>query len=117
LPYILAFWCDADGEPRDPNVVFDRLCDSATVDGLAALPIADINSRFQSIFDTILSRSDDVAWEGGDDMFLLETGNQHVFLVAGHSTNTDHYNTAIDIMKEFGCPLYDPQTETRNSLK
>jgi hypothetical protein len=118
MPYILAFWRDADDERRNPGRVYDALCDSKAVDGLATLPITDMQQRLRDVFDPILPRSDPYAWEGADgvDMFLVESGPQHLFVVAGHSTSTDHYNTMIDIMKEFGCPLFDPQTNMRYLL-
>lgn len=113
MPYVLAFWRDADDRPRDPNAVYDAICDGQIVDGLATLPIADIVQRVRDTFDPILPRADDVAWEAGQDMFMLERGAQHILFVAGHSTSTDHHNTMIDVMKTFGCPLYDPQTQKR----
>jgi hypothetical protein len=118
MPYTLAFGRDGEGDngTSDPGATYDALCDGADVHGLAELSIEKIQQKFYDAFDSIIPRIDDVAWESSADMFMLEPGRKHVFVVSGHSTNTDHYNTMIDIMKEFGCPLYDPQTGTRYQL-
>jgi hypothetical protein len=113
MPYILAFWRQVDGESRDPGEVYDAICDGKPVDGLVTLPIADITQAFRDAFDAVLSRNGVHTWEGGEDSFLLETGAQHVFVVAGFKADVDHLDNVIDLMKRFACILYDPQGDYR----
>jgi hypothetical protein len=112
MSYNLAFWRYRDNHPHDHNATYDSLMDGKRLDFIESLPIALIRTRIAEVFDGLMKREAD-AWENGDGAFMLETSAQFVVFVCTHSTNTDYFNMMIDIMKEFECPLYDPQTEVR----
>ena len=116
MGYQLVFWREEVpcGKPSD---TYARLMEEISVSGLASIPTEPIVLRIASAFSEGIEGVSDgfgMSWVAEDDAssFQVETSAQHV-LVELRPLNRDIANTIIDIATEFGCPLYDPQTDER----
>lgn len=113
MSYDINFWKYKEGVYLDNHEVYAAACcDGKTVDGLEELPIDAILQRVAKTFSswTCLGPKD-YEKEGGGS-FQIYTTEQIVRFDCYYVTGDD-MNRIIDIMLEFGCPLYDPQISTR----
>lgn len=109
----LAFWKYEDGVYLDNQEVYEKLCGGESPDGLAELPKEKIQSRVAEVFQE-WERIDDNSFDGGEKgSFTAEILPRGAIFECSFSTGYDVLNAIIDIMGEFGCPLYDPQISER----
>lgn len=109
----LAFWRYDNGTYLDNQMVYEEsCCEENPVDGLAALPISDILRRVDEVFNDY-DKLDGRNYESSKGSFSISATKQSVLFDCGWSMAESELNKIIDIMLEFGCPLYDPQIETR----
>ncbi len=109
----LDFWKYKEGVYLDNKAVYERVCcDGEEMEGLETLPISDIMKRVEQAFSD-WEKLDDKHYEhekrGGVELF---TTPQAVRFDC-YGLSYDDMNMIIDIMSEFGCPLYDPQVSER----
>ena len=124
MSYQLTFWKYNNGIYLDSKKVYNDSCiEYLKVDGLSALPvdkiINDIKNRHknwelmqESTLDGEKGTVYTFLFDKDNRAFEAEISEQSV-LFDCHGLDGDQMNELIDIMLEYGCCLYDPQTETR----
>jgi hypothetical protein len=121
LSYDLAFWCQHESEERPPAKLYEAFVDGQRVDGIPDLPVDEFLTRVLEAFPTATREpngvSEWVVWErpDGSASFQVEWTPQCV-RATFRPLNEDEANRLIDLANDFGCALYDPQTEERFSL-
>lgn len=115
MSYDLAFWREITPAGQ-PSEVYDQVIDDVDVDGLAALPLDQIKRRFTDTFPGIDDEGAEMTWEGDGSHFQLSWPPDPVnalLVSCGYQLPDDTMNRIIEIANEFGCALYDPQTDER----
>lgn len=110
----LDFWKYKDQAEHDDEKVYQTACcDGESVEELETLPVGDILKKIAEVF------ADWTASEGGKDFekeghgaFQIFTTEQIVRFDCYGMSEAD-MNLLVDILIDFGCPLYDPQISTR----
>ena len=108
----LAFWRYKNGETGDHTRIYEQICDGVLLDCLEQLPVDKIRGRIAEAFGGWTALDPDTYDKDGNAGFQIFTTPQGVVFNCGGMTG-DEMNLIIDIMLEFGCPLYDPQITTR----
>ncbi len=109
----LAFRKYEEGVYLDNQEIYEKLCDGENPDGLAELPKEKILSRVAEVFQKWERISED-SFDGGEKgSFTAEILPRGVIFECSFDMQFDALNVIIDIMGEFGCPLYDPQISER----
>jgi len=110
----LDFWKYKVGVPHDDGAVYQRACcDGELVEGLEELPIHQILAQVAAAF------SDWTVQDGGRDFEKAGRGAFQIFTTSQivrfdcYNMGQDDLNALMDVLLEFGCPLYDPQISTR----
>jgi hypothetical protein len=123
MSYDLYFWNQNAKCESNPNEVMEALNNGIDIIGLERLPTDDILKKIKQAFPEISENKTtnpstpmQLLWDSPKDnsCFLIDWSNYHIG-IEGHDVDGDIYNKIIDIMLEYNCPLYDPQTETRYS--
>ncbi len=110
----LNFWRYKEGASRDHERVYEAACcEGEQLEELEPLPVEDI---LKSIADAF---PDWAAGDNGRDFEKEDWGAFQIF-TTGQAVRFDCYamqeadmNTIMDILADYGCPLYDPQISTR----
>ena len=109
------FWKYKEGAAHDNKRVYESACcDGKIMDELESLPIEEIMNKITSVFSD-WEALDETHYENekeGKGAFEIFTTPQIVRFVCYGMQETD-MNALMDILIDFGCPLYDPQIETR----
>lgn len=118
MSYDLVFWRHRPGiTPPEPGDVYEGLCEGRTMDDLLEpVPREAVLEAVQAQFGDRFDREEQDLWMDKDGGFQVECHPTGILFLMGHRLSTDIYNEVIDVMATFGCPLYDPQTETRYRL-
>lgn len=112
----LAFWKYEDGIKLDARKVYEKSCVEGTeVEGLAMLPNDEILSKVKKTFMDY-ERLDDYNYGGLSGSFTIYVNPGSVVFDCSFRMNEAELNKIIDLMAEFGCPLYDPQIDVRFEL-
>ncbi len=109
----LNFWKYKEGAAHDDSRVYElACCDGGHMDVLEPLPIDEIIGKTAAVFS---------GWDSPDNChyekenrgaFEIFTTPQIVRFDCSGMLGED-MNALIDILAEFGCPLYDPQVPAR----
>ncbi len=108
----LVFWKYEDNVRLDDKKVYEKICDQEDIDGLLPLPINEILLQINSVFSRY-NKLDDYNFESANGSFTLYITERSVIFDCSWGLPEAELNKMIDIMNEFGCPLYDPQIEVR----
>ena len=118
MSYILAFWIQ-DPRPPDPQAVYEQLNDCLEVGEVEDLPTGQVLSRFQEVFpgSEVTPPSSEIPfhtidWDGPEGA-LQGCLTRQSLIVSAHGFPEESMNFLIDLAREFGAPLYDPQTGER----
>jgi len=114
MSYDLDFWKYKKGVSLDNQTVYLKACcDGENVDGLEDLPIDEILKKIDETFSS-WEKLDKESYENssGEGAFQIETTPQSVRFDC-YGVTEDDMNLIIEIMYDFGCPLYDPQVPER----
>ena len=110
----LNFWKYKENTAHDHETVYQTACcDGEIMEVLEILPIDDILKKVTNTF------SDWTIQDGGKDFEKKGHGAFQIFTTSQivrfdcYGMQGDDMNTLIDILLDFGCPLYDPQISTR----
>ena len=110
----LNFWKYKENTAHDHETVYQTACcDGEIMEVLEILPIDDILKKVTNTF------SDWTIQDGGKDFEKKGHGAFRIFTTSQivrfdcYGMQGDDMNTLIDILLDFGCPLYDPQISTR----
>jgi hypothetical protein len=121
MSYDLYFWNQNAKCESNPNEVMEALNNGNHIIGLEILPVEDILKKFKQAFPELSEHKTtnpsiplQLIWDSPkvNSCFLIDWSDYYIG-IEGHDVDGDIYNKIIDIMLEFKCPLYDPQTETR----
>ena len=109
----LAFWKYNNGIYLDNQKVYELSCvEGQMIDGLSMLPLRDILSRVNEIFNDY-DILDKYSYDSSKGSFTIIITEQSVLFDCSWNMPETELNKIIDIMLEFGCPFYDPQIMTR----
>ncbi len=110
----LDFWRYKDGVEHQNDIVYQTACcDGKLMESLDFLPIDQILKKISTVFSEWIIQDNGKNFEKeGHGAFEIFTTAQMVRLNCYHMQKTD-INSLIDILIDFGCPLYDPQISTR----
>lgn len=119
VSYDLVFWRYRPGTRRNPESVYQELMGGGAPDDLEELPVESIALSVLTAFPDATREprgldSEWINWASSDEKssFQVEWTTRHVH-VACRGVENETVNALIDILNEFGCPLYDPQTVER----
>jgi hypothetical protein len=110
MSYDLNFWKYKQNIYLNNQAVYEQCSDEQIVDGLENLPIDNIVADIANAFSNWNRVSSD-AWEG-KGAFQIFTTPQFVRINC-YGMESEDMNKFIDVMLEYGCPLYDPQVPQR----
>jgi hypothetical protein len=112
MSYDLDFWRYKPGVKLDHHKVYEQLSNGEQVVRFDDLPIELILSHIGQVFSE-WEKLDDRTFDGGDlGMFQVFTTAQF-FRVDCSGMDGEALSKIIDIGKQFGCSLYDPQVGKR----
>lgn len=112
MSYDLNFWNEPADFKEKPQNVYRSLSDGVPVDGLNQIDVCGFYKRIIQEFPSAEESHGFLNWEGESNSFQVSSSSQHVRIDCYGETG-EWMNVFIDIGKEFGCPLYDPQTNER----
>ncbi len=110
----LNFWKYKENAAHDNEMVYQTACcEGEWMDELETLPVDEILKKIASVFPdwTIQDGGKDFEKEG-HGAFQIFTTSQIIRFDCYGMLETD-MNSLMDILIDFGCPLYDPQISTR----
>lgn len=109
----LNFWRYKEGaNHNDSNIYKIACCDGRILKELEELPIDEILKKISFVFlDWTIQNGNDFEKEG-HGVFQIFTTSQIVRFDCYGMQERD-MNLIIDILIDFGCPLYDPQIPVR----
>ena len=110
-----SFWKYKEGAVRDNKRVYESACcDGNIMEELENLPIEEIMNKITSVFSDWTALTETLYENEKEDKgaFDIFTTSQIVRFACYGMWESD-INALIDIFIDFGCPLYDPQIETR----
>lgn len=110
----LNFWRYKAGADHDNEAVYQTACcDGERMEVLESLPISEIMEKVAAVFSDWTIQDDGKDFEKrGHGAFQIFTTPQIVRFDCYHMQEAD-MNALMDILFEYGCPLYDPQISTR----
>jgi len=118
VSYDLVFWRQDAAEDRPPQMLYEAFLERQRVEGIAELPVDAFLERLMQAFPSLVREPNgDGEWldwtsPDGRSGFQVEWTSQ-----CGWATlrplDEDCANRIIDVANDFGCALYDPQTDER----
>jgi hypothetical protein len=111
LSYDINFWKQERPLPLSPEEVYSRLNKREPVEGIAKLPVDEILARLKSAFpdfDPTVRFPDVRTSKGSIEFFWSEYHFR--FDIRGICGDCQKL---VDIMRDFDCPMYDPQANKR----
>ncbi|MFH6992960.1 hypothetical protein [Flavobacterium sp. FlaQc-48] len=112
MAYDLNFWKYKSNIYFDNQEVYKRCSEEEIVEGLEELPIDSIRKEIENEFSEW--KIDNDSWQNpsGKGAFQISNTTQFVRFDCYNMTGDD-MNRIIEVLLQFDCPLYDPQTSTR----
>ncbi len=113
MSYDIDFWKYKAGVPHDNGKVYEKVCcDGETLEELEDLPTDEILKKIESAFSD-WTKLDEFNYEkDGRGAFAVSVTPQTVRFDCCSMQESD-MNILMDIMIDFGCPVYDPQISER----
>ena len=109
----LNFWKYKEGVIHDHKRIYESACcDGETMEELEPLPLDEIFRQIASVFSDWTALDKNHYEKEGCGAFEIFTTSQIVRLDCYGMQEAD-MNSLMDILIDFGCPLYDPQISTR----
>ncbi len=109
----LNFWKYKEGVMHDDERIYRQACcDGELVAELESLPVDEILDKIASAFSDWTVRNKRDYEKEGRGAFEVFTTSQIVRFDC-YSMQEADMNSLMDLLIDFGCPLYDPQIETR----
>lgn len=109
------FWKYKEGVTHDNTRIYEQACcDGKLLEELESLPIDEIFNKIAFVFSdwTALDKRHYENEKEGKGAFEIFTTSQIVRFDCYGMLEAD-MNTLMDILIDFGCPVYDPQISTR----
>lgn len=109
----LDFWKYKKGQKVDYELVYQKACcDGEALDELEELPVQDILQRTEEVFADWVEIDPENYEKEGHGAFSIYTTPQ-IIRFDCYDMSGDDMSRMINIMREFNCPLYDPQLGER----
>lgn len=108
------FWRYKSGQYRDDHaaVYHTVCCDGNPLDCLETLPVDAIRRKLAETFADWDALDENNYEKAGAGAFEISMTPQSVRFNC-YSLSNDTMNLLLDVLLAFGCPLYDPQIDTR----
>lgn len=116
VSYDLSFWRQTSSVVGSPLEVYEQLNRGDTVPGLVPLPTDTIVGAVHRLFPDADRTAESLSWIDHDHGKSIHVtwSSQHVRVdLRPLEEQEDNANRIIDCLFEFGCALYDPQTDER----
>ena len=115
VSYDLVFWRQTPDEARLPKNIYEALMAGDEVRDLPELPVAQYISRILEVVPGAVLDETQIHWESQDQRAACVVGWSSRSVVVNLTGDWPHSlaNDFIDVGSEFGCALYDPQTDER----
>ena len=112
MSYNLSFWKYKENSYLDNHKVYETLCDEGNIEGLENVPVDEIREKIAKAFSD-WNKVDENSFENSNKgAFQITTTSQSV-MIDCYGMDGEDMNKFIDILFEYGCPLYDPQVGER----
>ena len=112
MSYNLSFWKYKENSYLDNHKVYETLCDEGNIEGLENVPVDEIREKIAKAFSD-WNKVDENSFENSNKgAFQITTISQSV-MIDCYGMDGEDMNKFIDILFEYGCPLYDPQVGER----
>ena len=109
----LNFWKYKERVTHDDDRIYRQACcDGELLEELESLPIDEILNKITSVFSDWTALDKGHYEKEGRGAFEIFTTSQIVRFDCYGMQEAD-MNSLMDILIDFGCPLYDPQISTR----
>ena len=122
MSYDLYFWRfeDEAANPPGKDDAYVRICHDLAAgedaEGLASIPVNDVESVVAKKLAAAGWSGEAQFWDRKGVVIEFYSYERHVSISMRGKWSGDDANMLIDIMKEFGCPLFDPQIGERFAL-
>lgn len=122
MSYALYFWRETAAQTDSTDALCNRLCEDEEVEGIAALPVAQLKSRFAQEFPGVEDNLTELNWEGAGSHFEVSWSPSSmpdytllVIVDCGYLLlrSPETMDRIVILLGEFGCAVYDPQTGER----
>jgi hypothetical protein len=120
MSYDLYFWKQSALSERPHAEVLERLNTGNPPEFVELLPALELVTALKAVFPTIVENHTtdpdcpvQLIYDPPDGGVLIIVWNSHVLCVESHGVKDQHLNRIIDVGLEFGCRLYDTQTDER----
>lgn len=107
----LSFWKAKKGTCCTNRAIYKSLSMGDNLSCIDELPSNQIIESFNKVFDEWVNHNNEY-YEKGNECFELFITEQFA-RVDCHEMTADSINKIIDIMLDYGCPLYDSAIDTR----
>ncbi len=113
MSYDIDFWQYKENVPHNNDKVYAKACCNGEVlEELEDLPINEILNQIDQVFCD-WTKLDEFNYEKeGGGAFTIFTTSQTVRIDC-YGMQGSEMNILMDILKNFGCPVYDPQISER----
>ena len=112
MSYDINFWRQERPLAAPPEDIYAKLCDGEPVPGLRTLPKAEVLARIKQVFPAFDPSESFPLIGTADGSIEVSWSDQH-FRFDLHGESESAAQKLADIMREFDCPMYDPQINTR----
>lgn len=110
MSYDINFWKQERTLNLSPEQIYGELCKGEAVEGLAKLPLDQIHARLEQVFpdyeaqmwSTVQTSEGSIEFSWSEYHFRLDIRG-----ICGECQKL------VEVMREFGCPMYDPQVNRR----
>ena len=111
MSYDINFWKQERSLKLSTEDIYGKLCEGEAVEGLAKLPVEQILLRLKQTFPEFDSNEQFSTVETSEGSIEFSWSEQHFrFDIRGLCGECQKL---VDVMTEFGCPMYDPQENKR----
>lgn len=122
MSYDLYFWRFADEAANPPGKdeayagICRTLASGETPESIMSLPVDEVRSAIGKKLAADGWSGEAQFWDRNGAVIEFHSDERHVSISMRGKWLGDDANTLIDIMKEYGCPLYDPKIGERFAL-
>ncbi len=110
MSYDINFWKQERELNLSPEQIYGELCRGETVEGLARLPLDQIHDRLQQAFPDYEAEEECIVQTSEGSIEFSWSDYHFRFDIRGVCGDCQKL---VDVMREFGCPMYDPQLNKR----
>jgi hypothetical protein len=110
MSYDINFWKQERPLSLSPEEIYGKLCKGEAVEGLVKLPVAQIHARLKQTFPEFEPEEFSIVRTPAGSIEFSWSDYHFRFDIRGICGECQKL---VDVMREFGCPMYDPQENKR----